>query len=101
MKDKLPQPNRRIAGPGAVVLGGDFHGLAIVRSLGRRGIPVCVVDDGRAIARSSKYATYAINAPTIREPNATVEFLLELASKLNLKNWVLFPTRDEHVVAFA
>ena len=30
---------------GAVVIGGDFNGLGIVRSLGRQGIPVCVIDD--------------------------------------------------------
>ena len=30
---------------GAVVIGGDYQGLGIVRSLGRQGVPVCVVDD--------------------------------------------------------
>ncbi len=39
---------------GAVVVGGDFNGLGIVRSLGRRGIPVCVIDDERSIARHSR-----------------------------------------------
>jgi D-aspartate ligase len=90
-----------VSQPGAVVVGGDFHGLAIVRSLGRRGIPVCVIDDGWAIAASSKYATHAIKAPTIREAAGTVDFLIETARKLNLRGSVLFPTRDEHVVAFA
>ena len=33
---------------GAVVVGGDYQGLGIVRSLGRRGIPVCIVDDEHA-----------------------------------------------------
>ncbi len=36
-------------GPGAVVLGGDYQGLGIVRSLSALGAPVCVVDDERSI----------------------------------------------------
>ena len=30
---------------GALVIGGDYQGLGIARSLGRRNIPVCVIDD--------------------------------------------------------
>src|SRR5580765_3682148 len=88
-------------GIGAVVVGGDFSGLGIVRSLGRRGIPVCVIDDGYSIAGSSRYATHAITAPTIRREKETVEFLIQTASRMNLRGWVLFPTRDETVAAIA
>ena len=45
---------------GAVVCGGDYQGLGIVRSLGRRGIPVCVIDDERSIARFSRYTTSSV-----------------------------------------
>jgi predicted ATP-grasp superfamily ATP-dependent carboligase len=38
---------------GGIVIGGDYQGLGIVRSLGRRGIPVCVIDDEASIARVS------------------------------------------------
>lgn len=86
---------------GAVVVGGDFHGLAIVRSLGRHGIPVVVVDDEYSIARFSRYTTRAVRAPTLRSEKETVEFLLKLGQELNLKGWVLFPTRDELVAAFS
>ena len=41
--------------PGAIVIGGDYQGLGIARSLGRRGIPVCVIDDETSIARASRY----------------------------------------------
>src|SRR5258706_3959623 len=84
---------------GAVVLGGDFHGLGIIRSLGRRGIPVCVIDDRHSIAKFSRYATLSLNAPNIRKERETVDFLREIAERYNLKGWVLFPTRDEHVAA--
>jgi ribulose 1,5-bisphosphate synthetase/thiazole synthase len=39
---------------GAVVVGGDHPGLAIARSLGRRGIPVVVIDDQYSISKISK-----------------------------------------------
>ena len=86
---------------GAVVVGGDFHGLGIVRSLGRRGIPVCVIDDEYSIARFSRYATHAVSAVTIRRPKETVEVLMDSARRLNLRGWVLYPTRDEIVAAIA
>ena len=34
--------------PGAIVLGGNFVGLGIVRSLGAHGIPVWVIDSDRS-----------------------------------------------------
>jgi D-aspartate ligase len=96
--------NKQSATPGrvgAVVVGGDFHGLAIARSLGRRGVPVCIVDDEYSIGRFSKYATLAVRAPTLRKENETVDFLIDMGRRLNLNGWVLFPTRDELVVAFS
>ena len=86
---------------GAVILGGDFHGLGIIRSLGRRGVPLCVVDDEYSIGRFSKYTTFALRAPNLRKEKETVEFLVEMGRRMNLKGWVLFPTRDEHVAAFS
>jgi D-aspartate ligase len=42
---------RRLKKPiGAVVVGGDYQGLGIVRSLGRQNVPVCVIDDETSIA---------------------------------------------------
>ena len=40
---------------GAVVLGGDYQGLGIVRSLGRHGVPTFVIDDERSISRFSRH----------------------------------------------
>jgi D-aspartate ligase len=39
---------------GALIVGGEHPGLGVARSLGRRGIPVCVVDDQQSISRFSK-----------------------------------------------
>src|SRR3954468_18918309 len=95
--------SRRVSGPppGAVVLGGDFNGLAIVRSLGRRGIPICVIDDESSIARASRYATHAVKVPSLREEADVVAAVLRVGRQLGLDGWVLYPTRDEIVAALS
>jgi predicted ATP-grasp superfamily ATP-dependent carboligase len=86
---------------GAVVIGGDYQGLGIVRSLGRRGIPVCVVDDEYSIARFSRFATQAVRVSGLRAEDSAVSTLLELGHRLHLDGWVLYPTRDETVAALS
>jgi D-aspartate ligase len=86
---------------GAVVVGGDFNGLGIVRSLGRRGIPVCVIDDERSIARFSRYCTHHLRVPDLRDHGRTVDAVMDAGARLGLDGWVLYPTRDETVAAFA
>ncbi|MGA2418980.1 MAG: ATP-grasp domain-containing protein [Candidatus Acidiferrum sp.] len=86
---------------GALVVGGDFHGLAIVRSLARKGIPVCVVDNEHSIARFSRYTTHYVKVEGLRNEQETVGTLLSIAKRMNLRGWVLYATRDEHVAAFA
>jgi D-aspartate ligase len=87
--------------PGAVVIGGDYQGLGIVRSLGRMGVPVCVVDDEHSISRFSRYATHSVRVPDLRQEEPTVATLLRIGRSLNLQGWVLFPTRDEIVAALS
>ena len=86
---------------GAVIVGGDFHGLGIIRSLGRHAVPLCVVDDEFSIGRFSKYTTSTVRAPNLRNEKDTVDFLIEMGHRKKLQGWVLFPTRDEHVAAFS
>jgi D-aspartate ligase len=84
---------------GAVVIGGDYQGLAIVRSLGRHGIRTCVIDDERSIARFSRYTTHNVRVSNLRDERATVESLLDVGSRLGLDGWVVYPTREELVAA--
>ena len=42
---------------GAVVVGGDFHGLGVVRSLGFHGVPICIVNNEYSIGRVSRYTS--------------------------------------------
>jgi D-aspartate ligase len=87
--------------PGAVVIGGDYQGLGIVRSLGKMGVPVCVIDDEHSISRFSRYATHSVRVSDLRQEEPTVATLLRIGRSLNLQGWVLFPTRDEIVAALA
>jgi D-aspartate ligase len=86
---------------GAIVIGGDHQGLGIVRSLGRHQIPICVIDDEASIARFSRYASYSVRAASLRGARETVDAILGTGRRLNLRNWVIYPTRDETVAALA
>src|ERR1700686_185045 len=86
---------------GALVIGGEHPGLGIARSLGRRGIPVYVLDDQHSISKFARYATRGIRVSDLRDEQKTVDTVLEVGQRLGLKDWVLFPTRDEAVAAFS
>lgn len=92
---------RAEAAPGAVVIGGDYQGLGIVRSLGRRGIRVVVIDDERSISRHSRYTTAAIKVPNLRTESATLEALDSLARHHPVRGWVVYPTREETVATLS
>lgn len=81
--------------PGAIVLGGNFVGLGIVRSLRAQGIPVWVFDADRSksIAQFSRYTTRFVE--TKEEPITDV--LLREGRAHQLEGWVLFPVTDEYV----
>jgi D-aspartate ligase len=81
---------------GAVVVGGDYLGLGIVRSLGRRGVPICTVDDERSIARFSRFATYGLRVADLRDEGQAVQTVLDVGGRLGLEGWVLYPTREEN-----
>lgn len=86
---------------GALVVGGDYQGLGIVRGLGRQGVPVGVIDDEHSIAQFSRFATFAQSVAGLRDEETTIEALLELGRRRRLEGWVLYPTRDETVAAFS
>jgi D-aspartate ligase len=86
---------------GAVVIGGEHPGLGIARSLGRRGIPVCIIDDQHSVSQFSKYVTRVVRVKDLRDEHKTVESVMGVGLRYGLKGWVLFPTRDETVAAFS
>lgn len=88
-------------GPGAVVVGGDYQGLGIARSLGRRGVRVVVIDDEHCITRWSRYVDGHHRVRDLKEPDAALAALRALGRSLQPERWVLFPTREETVSVVA
>ncbi len=87
--------------PGALVMGANYRALAIVRSLGRRGIPVWVLNqDSHMLARLSRYTRRSLPWPP-GDRNSQAEYLLSLAEKYQLGGAMLLPTNDEGVILIA
>ena len=90
----VARPRLRVASPGALVVGADYRALGVVRSLGRRGIPVWVLRHGDdRLAGASRYADRMLALPD--GDDAAFAFLLELADQRGLHGWTLFPSADE------
>lgn len=79
---------------GALVIGGDYRGLGIVRSLGRHGIPVWVMTDEHLIAATSRYCRRRIARPSA-DKTQQIAFMLDLADRYHLDGWTVFPTADD------
>jgi len=80
---------------GALVIGANLNALTIARSLGRHGVPVCLTTPPNIrLASCSRYTLQTFPWPNSDE-EAQVKYLLELAEKHGLEQWVLFPTSDE------
>jgi D-aspartate ligase len=84
--------------PGAIVLGGNFVGLGIVRSLGARGIPTWVFDTDRSksIAQFSRYTRRFVESQ-----ESVHDLLLREGQRHKLNGWVVFPVTDEYVEVLA
>jgi D-aspartate ligase len=87
---------------GAVVTGASYRALAVVRSLGRRGVPLRVVrSDEHALAAASRYAGPRLAWPDTGGERARVDYLCRLADREGLRGWVLIPTHDEEAALVA
>ncbi len=89
------------AHPGAIVIGGDYQGLGIVRSLGRRGVSVLILDDERSISRWSRFASGAVRVPSLRTDEDALTALSQVARTHDVRGWLVFATREETVAALA
>ena len=85
----------------AIVIGGHFQGLGIIRSLARKGVDVTLIDHEPCMARFSKYITQFYRCPDILDEEDFVEFLHTLGQKEKLRGAVVFPTDDETVSVLA
>jgi D-aspartate ligase len=88
--------------PAALVFNCHITGLAVARSLGRRGVPVIGLDrDPNGYGLHSRYTTVAgRTAYPLDDERAFIDQLMEIGSALR-KKAVLFPCLDEWVFAVA
>jgi D-aspartate ligase len=84
---------RKSKRPVAIVLGASINGLAIVRSLGRRRIPVLLLDRAPQLGTWTRFARVVSLRGAAQENEAMLEFLVGLGRRLASPG-VIFPTAD-------
>lgn len=77
----------------AFVFNCHYNGLALIQSLGRKGIPVYALDTQRSIGTRSKYAKYIQVADPLDNERLFINQLIELSKKVKGKP-LLLPTND-------
>src|SRR5437660_11748619 len=94
LKSSDHSPGVQAGSGGALIMGADYRGLGVVRSLGRRGIPVWVIKQGgHLVATTSRYVCRNISWPP-KDERRQIDFLLDLADTHYLYGCVPFPTDD-------
>ena len=84
----------------ALVFNCHYNGLAIIRELGRRGVPVYALDSRRSIGRLSRYARFSLCPDPLVSENAFIDSLLEMGPRF-AERPVLFPTNDHWASAIS
>lgn len=84
---------------GAIVIATSYTALAVVRSLGRRGLPICVVSNHNSPAIYSRYVSYKFDLP--KDEQDQVNLLLQIAEVYELKGWSIFPDGDKNASMLA
>src|SRR5436309_3966594 len=81
--------------PGALVITEHYRGLALVRSLGRRSIPVWTLNpDSELMSSVSRYSRHSLPWPTGSD-SEQLEYLFALQARHRLDGWARFATSDE------
>jgi len=86
--------------PPAVILGASVNGLSFARSLGRRGVPVTLLDSEPHIGLRTRYADGRLLVSCRDRPEVWLDFLNQFAAGTDSKP-VIFATSDEHNVFLA
>ncbi|MDL1974755.1 MAG: ATP-grasp domain-containing protein [Deltaproteobacteria bacterium] len=82
---------------GAVITGGDFQALGVLRTLARKDIPIILLDSDHCISRYSRFKKTFFRAPRLSEEDSYCDFLIALARRERIDGWVIFPNSDEAV----
>lgn len=86
--------------PVAIVMGASPNGLSFLRSLGRRGIPVLLIDADPLVASFSRYATSISIERGPGESEAVTGLLERIGRRLRTPG-VLFSTADHYCLMLA
>lgn len=89
-----PDSHRFDSNPGGVVIGGDFQGLSVLRSLSKQGIPTLLIDRELGIARFSRHVG-RFRKYKCDDDRGLIWFLETLAINEGLQGWVVFANDDE------
>lgn len=85
---------------GVVIIGDHVQSLGIIRSLGREKIPVYLLNDkSLCIGRFSKFLKKFFLCPSFEDTDTLVQYLVSLADRENIRDWMLWPTNDASVYA--
>jgi predicted ATP-grasp superfamily ATP-dependent carboligase len=84
---------------GALITGGDFQSLGVLRTLTKKDIPIIMLDSDLCIAKYSRFKKKFFRSPRPSDNQSYVDFLIELAKKENIHGdrWIIFPNSDEMV----
>lgn len=82
---------------GAIVTGGDFQGLGVLRTLARKKIPTLLLDSDHCISKYSRFTKMFVRSPHPSNRESYVDFLIDLAKKRDIQGWVIFPNSDDAV----
>lgn len=84
---------------GALITGGDFQALGVLRTLVKKDIPIIMLDSDLCIGKYSRFKKKFFRSPRPSDNQSYVDFLIELAKKENIHGdrWVIFPNSDEMV----
>ena len=66
---------------GAIITGGDFQALGVLRTLARKDIPIIMLDSDHCIGKYSKYKKKFFRSPRPSNDQSYVDFLIDLAKK--------------------
>lgn len=84
---------------GAIVIGRDYGALGVIRSLGRQGIPVWLLEDETSCASASRYLHGHRRWPAAEGDQLAL--LAHLAADHGLAGWTLFSASDESAATLA
>lgn len=85
--------------PGVIVIGDHIQALGIIQSLGRRDVPVYLMNhESLCISRFSRFCKKFIKCPDLfKDGDPFITFLLDFARRHAVTGWILIPTNDRAV----